>query len=423
MKKYKWTINLSLKLIALIFSIILWMLVVNIDDPVIDKTFRNIPVSVTNEEVVTNKGKTYSIVDGTNVVNVTVYAKRSEISKMSASNIVVNADLSQMDVNTWLVPLEVRIEGSEGNYESAETNPKNLQVEIEDITKKVFPISVNTVGTELEGYVIGTLTAYPKEVEIGGSESMVDDIQKVVATVDISGISESQTLDAIELNYFDGNGNPMDMDLLSNNLGDSSVSVHVQVLHTKEVELRFKTSGSPAEGYVCSEIISEPDTIKVCGTEESLEELEVIEIPASEINIAGEKSKKTVTVDILPYLPEDVELTDSSANNVVVTVKIEKEGTKTIELPVESIKINNLNSSLSVEVQSEDDLQLVFTGKEEELDVLDLSYAVSIDLRSYTLPGTYEVPVHVETESGVELTTSPVVTVVLTAKEESQEGQ
>lgn len=422
MKNKKWTINLGLKIIALFFAIILWVIVVNIDDPVVSKEFNNIPVSVTNEEVVTNKGKTYSVVDSTNVVSVTVSAKRSIISEMDESDIIVSADLSQMEVNTWLVPLSVSVQGVQGDYE-AETNPKNLQVEIEDITKKVFPISVSTVGSEMEGYVIGTLTTYPKEIEIGGSKSMVEDIQKVVATVDVSGMSKSQTVKAIELNYLDGNGNPMDTSLLSNNLGDSEISVYVQILHTKEVELEFKTKGAPADGYVCSEILCEPKSIEVCGTEDVLKELSVIQIPASEINIAGENSKKTITVDILPYLPEGVELMDSTANNVVVTVKIEKEGTKTIELPVEAIKINNLNSKLSVEIQAEDDLQLLFTGTEEELKVLDLSYAVSIDLSGYSSPGTYDVPVHVETGTGVELMSSPVVKVILTTKEDNQEGQ
>lgn len=417
MNKDIWKINLGLKIMALLFSIILWMIVVNIDDPIVSKQFRNIPVSVTNEEVVTNKGKTYSVVDGTDTVSVTVSAKRSDFSKFSVSDIEVIADLSQMDVNTWLVPLEVKIDGVE--YEEAATNPTNLQLEIEDITKKVFPISVSTVGTEKEGYIIGTMTTNPKEIEIGGSQSMVDDIKKVVATVDVSGVSSSRTLEAIQLTYLDANGNPMDTSRLSNDLGDTKVKVYVQVLHTKEIGLEFRVSGNPEDGYICTEIACEPSTIDVCGTKEDLEELEVLEIPSDVINISGESSKKTVTVDIKPYLPSGVELTDSTANNVVVTVMIEKKGTKTVELPVEAIKINNLDSNLSVEIQSEEDLVLQVNGDEDVLEVLDLRNAVSIDLNAYHSPGTYEVPVRVETGTEVELITSATVVVVLSEKGEN----
>lgn len=417
--KHKLKMNLGLKIVAFLFSIVLWMIVVNINDPIVSRQFRNIPVSVANEEVVTNKGKTYSILDGTDTVTVTVFAKRSVFSKFNVSDIVVSADLSQMDVSTWLVPLEVEITDMEGEYESAETNPVNLQLEIEDITKKVFPVSVNTIGTQKEGYVIGDLTTNPKEIEIGGSQSMVDDIQKVVATVDVSGISSNRTLKAIKLSYLDKDGNLMDTSRLSNNLGEGGISVYVQVLQTKEVRLEFQTSGKPEEGYVCTEVTYEPETIEVCGTKQDLEELETIQIPADVIDITGENSKKTVTIDIQPYLPSGVELTDTTANNVVVTVKIDKIGTKTIEVPLESILINNLSKKLSVEIKSEHDLHLQIEGSEEALAILDLRNAVSIDLKEYTSPGTYEVPVYVETGAEVELVTSPTVVIVLTSKAEN----
>lgn len=417
--KHKIKVNLGLKIVAFLFSILLWMIVVNINDPIVSRQFRNIPVSVTNEEVVTNKGKTYRILDGTDVVTVTVYAKRSMFSRFNVSDIVVSADLSQMDVSTWLVPLEVTISNMEGEYESAETNPVNLQLEIEDITKKVFPVSVNTIGTQKEGYVIGNLTTNPKEIEIGGSQSMVDDIQKVVATVDVSGISSNRTLKAIKLSYLDKDGNSMDTSRLSDNLGTGGISVYVQVLQKKEVRLEFQTYGKPEEGYVCTEVTYEPEMIEVCGTKQELEGLETIQIPAEAVDITGENSKKTVTVDIQPYLPSGVELTDTTANNVVVTVKIDKIGTKTIEVPLESILINNLSKKLSIEIKSSGDLHLQIEGGEDALSVLDLRNAVSIDLKEYTSPGTYEVPVYVETGAEVELVTSPKIKIVLTAKDEN----
>lgn len=38
--------NLSLKVIALFFAVFLWLIVINIDDPVDTQTFDNIPVEV-----------------------------------------------------------------------------------------------------------------------------------------------------------------------------------------------------------------------------------------------------------------------------------------------------------------------------------------------------------------------------------------
>ena len=47
------TNNISLKLLAVLFAIIFWLIVVNIDDPDVTRTFHGIPVTVLDEEVIT----------------------------------------------------------------------------------------------------------------------------------------------------------------------------------------------------------------------------------------------------------------------------------------------------------------------------------------------------------------------------------
>lgn len=55
--------NFGLKLLAFLFAFMLWLIVVNIDDPVMTKTFTNIPVTVEHSEILTEQNKTYQIVD------------------------------------------------------------------------------------------------------------------------------------------------------------------------------------------------------------------------------------------------------------------------------------------------------------------------------------------------------------------------
>ena len=47
------TENLGLKILAFFIAIFMWLIVVNIDDPVIETAYNGIPVSVINEEIVT----------------------------------------------------------------------------------------------------------------------------------------------------------------------------------------------------------------------------------------------------------------------------------------------------------------------------------------------------------------------------------
>ena len=72
MKKIKMPQNIGLRLIALIAAAVLWLVVVNISDPIDSVSFNNIPVTIINEEVVTNQGKVFQVVDNVQTVRVTV---------------------------------------------------------------------------------------------------------------------------------------------------------------------------------------------------------------------------------------------------------------------------------------------------------------------------------------------------------------
>lgn len=94
------TKNLTLKILAFLIAVFLWLIVVNIDDPVDDKTFSNIPVQVTHEEVITDNNNTYQIVDNTQEVNVTVTAQRSVLDKIKAEDIQATADMKELTLRT-----------------------------------------------------------------------------------------------------------------------------------------------------------------------------------------------------------------------------------------------------------------------------------------------------------------------------------
>ena len=77
--KEKLTKNLDLKILAILFSVILWLVIVNIDDPVKSVQFSDVNVKILNASVLEKQGKVYEIEDGTNLVTVTVIGRRSII--------------------------------------------------------------------------------------------------------------------------------------------------------------------------------------------------------------------------------------------------------------------------------------------------------------------------------------------------------
>ena len=419
------TNNFGLKLLAFLSAVIMWFLVVNIDDPVRSETFYNIPVTVINEEVVTESNRTYQIVDDTQNVDVTVTAKGSDLKKISEKDIVATADMKELSLGTQ-VPIQVTIEGKD--YEEAYSTPRNLQVKIDEEAKNNFPITPTAAGTVREGYVIGELTANPEKVTIRGPKTVISSISRVCAEVNVSGLSENATLEATLILY-DANNNVIDQTLLANNLGEEGVTVDVELFQTKNVSLSFDTSKlSAAEGYSISGISYEPQEVQVSGEEDVIKDLSEIQIPAEELEKSGLTQRTEVTIDIQPYLPDGVSLTDINANNVVVVISVNQPGARSFEVSTSSIVVNNLADDLELSYGNTVDLEIQIKGPDEVLDNLSLAKKVSIDLKNYTAAGTYKVPVTVDVPKGCNVVNEVTVEIILkevqdeTTDQDGQEG-
>mgnify|MGYP005768667281 FL=1 len=416
MKKYKLTTNLGLKIIAFIFAVFLWFIVVNLDNPVGSSTFRDIPVQIVNADIITSAGEVYQV-EGDGTVTVVVYATREVRQKLSSEDIVATADIKQIDSTGRLVPIEVSINGFSGETITAEAIPRNLTITREKSGKKTLALTVDTEGiTTADGYILGDVSVSPEQVTITGAESALAQIDRAEAQVDAEGLREDSELPA-NLVLYDENGNPQNQSQIGNNLGDQGLTVSVEVLKMKSVPIAFNVTGSPAEGYKYTGCISTPESIQVCGKSDALDTVNEIEIPASVIDISGASQPIEMTVDITPYLPEGVSLVEERAGNIMVTVNIEQEGTLTIDFMVSSIRIDNLSENLQVNYEPDAEITLRFTGDEALLDTLDISNAVSVDLEDYTEPGTYDIPVRVNLPSGITL--DGQVSVQLTLEEKT----
>lgn len=411
------TNNIGLKLLAFLFAFMLWLLVVNIDDPVDTKTFDSIPVTIEHAEVVTQDQRSYQVLDGTDTVGVTVSATRSVLEKISAENIVATADMRELYLESQ-IPIEITIPGYE--FESATANPRNVQVKIEQNKSDTFPITVTTTGTVRDGYVLGNVQADPERVTVNGPESVIDRISKVVAQVNVSGLSEDSSIDAV-LTYYDSDNNEISAEQLANNLGTTGVKVNVTLYHTARIPVTVDTSGvTAADGYSISEVTWTPEEIQLAGEEEVLDALESIRIPADAVDITSISQRTEQTVDITPYLPEGTRLVDENGNNILVTARVAREGTKSFDIPVGSITVDNLSDSLTVSgYGSGDDLEVHIGGPQEQLNSLQLSdLTVSIDLKDCTKAGDYEVPVTITLPSdAAECTVETSVTVTVTLQE------
>ena len=75
--------------------------------------------------------------------------------------------------------------------------------------------------------------------------------------------------------------------------------------------------------------------------------------------------------------------------------------------------VNNLADELQISYDSTVDLEIQIKGPSAVLDVFSIAKKVIRDLKDYTTPGTYRVPVTVELPDGCSLVNEVSVEVVL----------
>lgn len=403
----------TLKILSLIIAILIWLLVRNVDDPIIVRTFYEIPVTIENASYLAENLEIPLLVDGKDTVKVRIKGARSVVNKLEKEDITAVADMTQIiskDTTPIMVPVEVTCTGISDS--DITVRPRNIQVNIEKQKSVEKTIAVSTGDTQPDkDYEIGNLKANPEKVTISGPESIIDRIDKVVALVDVTGRKESNIEIKSQLKIYDKNLDELSAKQLEylniKEISDNTIRIQAQFWKVKQnVKIKAEYSGEPKHGYEVDSINLVPDTVSVAGTEEALKKLEqegnTLEIPGKYIDVTDKTGDFEENIDLNELLPEDLKLVRDVNSSVIATVKILPYNSRDYEVSVTQIKADNKAEDLDLVFQDE---QITIRAKAKEQDLDSLSTAdiqVQIDLNGYG-EGEYEVPVMVTLPSGYEL--------------------
>lgn len=413
----------TLKVLSLIIAILIWLLVRNVDDPIVVRTFYEIPVSIENASYLAENLEIPLLVDGKDTVKVRVKGARSVVSKLKKEDIKAVADMTQIiskDTTPIMVPVEVT--GTGISDSDITVRPRNIQVDIEKQKSVEKTIAVSTGDKQPDkDYEIGNLKANPEKVTISGPETIINKIDKVVALIDVTGRKESNIEIKSQLKIYDKNLDelsPKQLEYLNiKEISDNTIRIQAQFWKVKQnVKIKAEYSGEPKRGYEVDSINLVPDTISVAGTDEALKKLEqegnTLEIPGKYIDVTDKAGDFEQNIDLSELLPEDLKLVRDLNSSVIATVKILPYNSRDYEVSVTQIEADNKAEDLDLVFQDE---QITIRAKAKEQDLDSLSAAniqVQIDLSGYG-EGEYEVPVTVTLPGGYELVESIKVKVKL----------
>ena len=409
-------------------AVVVWLIVVNIDNPVGTNYYTLTNVELINKEYVESSdtiGKMCMPEEKQDSIRIAITTNKKIRDKIKVSDITATADLQQavsLDTNPVMVPITVTCSVPGVTPNDIKVTPQNLSVNLDEKETQEFVVNVSRGETKPgKDYEVGSLTANPEKVRITGPKSLVNKIDKVNATISLDGNTQDFTQD-VNLTIIDKNQEALsDSEMNSLRIeNNAKVSVTARLWKIRQgVGISAGYVGSPASGYQVGTVTTVPDTISVAGSTEGLETLtqndNTITIPADSIDISGESRDVERKISLKDLLPDNVKLTSDSSEDVWVTVSILPEGSREFTLSTKDIEVKNKPDDLQVTFETAQ-IEIRIKSDTEDLDDLNTETDIkaSIDLKGKE-EGNYKVPVTLSLPDGYETVENVSTEVVISS--------
>lgn len=376
--KMSLTNNIGLKFLAVLIALVLWLAIVNVNDPKKTITVSNIPISVTNESAITSRDMVYNV-KSEQYLNITVSGKRSIVSNLSAEDFRATASLKELSkVNSIPVDVTTKNASLGRKITIVKQSAQTILVDVENVEEKDFTdLVVEYTGKVADGYVAGLSSMSTDEVTVKAPTSIIDKIKKVAVRCSLDGTNTNISKKCPVILY-DKNDKEIKSDEIE--LSDKKIRVNVNVLRAKQVPISTINKdelGKPADGYVVDDVILSSDSITVYGSEESLDSIESLDIQ-DDIDVSDAKGDVTQNIDVTGKLPKGLSV--SGESTITVKVLIKKLITRTFEYDASEVSLNDLSSDLDVQLVTKK-VKVTLQGEEEVISQLTKDdIAISADL-------------------------------------------
>lgn len=268
-------------LLSLLAAIALWVYVITVVGPEDQQTFRDIPVAFSGASALEGRGLML-MDEQTPTVTLELSGNRSDLNKLSPSNITVTVDLAKIyDPGKNAVGFDVSYPGDVA-YDAITVQsrtPSGITLEVVRRAYKDVPIAVDFTGALSETYMKETPELEMESIRISGPEDVVKKIQS--ARISLELVEETKTTITGEFPYTlcDKDKNPVDARYIEiTGEGAEAITVTVPIKRIKEIPLTVKVIEGGGATEKNSSIVIDPKSIHVSGDEELLEGLEQLQI-------------------------------------------------------------------------------------------------------------------------------------------------
>ncbi len=388
--------NFNMKVLSVIIAVIIWVIVGNINDPVISREISGIQVEFINEKVLDKINKAYELEDS-DKINISVSGKKSIVSRLRAKDFKAKADLSKLSI-VDAVPVEVSLNHSGSGQVTIDLGKNTMmKVKIDDVETATIPVNVEVEGEPASGYAVGKKTASPNMIEVTGPTTAINKIEEVKLTCDVTGANKDIKQD-VDVEFYSKNGKKIDASRLEYN--EKSISVAVEIWKQKTISIEIETEGKTASGYSVASVEYEPKTIAIAGPDEELDEIDSIEL--EKVDISGATTDVETNISLTDTLLPGNIIFQESNKNVAVKVKIGKKTEKKISFSADDINVIGAQNNQKISFLDEQ-YEMTISGLEKDVKNISIKdLEPYIQVKGY-LDGTYNISISLVENKNIEV--------------------
>ncbi len=378
MNGVRWLLrNLSTLFLSFLLAITVWASAVVTADPNQDGAYQDVPIEIiglASDLLLTNEIPTQA--------TLTFKAPRSIWDQLSKNPKLVRAwiDLTGLAAGEYDVKVNAQVALSPVRIQ--QIDPALVQVILEPLVIQTRPVELHIKGETPLGYRKGQAISSPDKIVMSGPASAVERVKTVVASLDISGASQTVKTTA-PVHAFDENGAAVvDVTLAPKEI---NIIQPISILGGyKNVAVKVVTTGQVAEGYRLTNISVSPPTVTVYSTDPQLVDDLPGYIETNPVDLTGLSDDTEFNSSL--NLPEGISLV--SEPSVLAQVGVAAiEGSLTMTIPVEYL---GLPPTLTA-IISPSTVDVIVTGPLPILDTLTpASFRAVVELGD-RLEGIYQI--------------------------------
>lgn len=414
--------DLSWKLLSVIIAAALWFMVINIEHPIDTRTYTQ-TIKFENEDALIAQGLTVlnrSELENTKV-SIKVKGQRTALDRLGQYKGLIRATVDLRKA-VGVKSGEIRSLGvdiklpdvADAVFEISNKMPRNLDITVERLVRKEFPVTVALTGSAVPGFVLSKPEVVPETIWISGAESIVNQVKTIEAGITVEEAKQDIII----------NGKPIAYDAAKNEVtgvtfDTRTVQISIGVHKSKKALVKVNTSGQPAEGYSVGEINWTPQFIEVTGQKELLESFGDIILPTINIQNATHSMTQTFALDTL--LPEGLRVRAGVPETIRVNILIEPETKRQLTIKASQI---TAKGSLAEKLEYhfvDTDLKLEIKGPTAVINGIPETAVMGTTDISGLTPGTSQLKVDWELPAGVQVSgAGPYIDIIVTEKLEGE---